>query len=324
MKRIAELSIIVLLPSSFAHAIQTIDKNLYLKTQTSTRLYVVEQTSAISKPILMNPVTLPEDSIVAIPVSVASTFLSHADIAKTWVCGFRIVDVMDDDIRESEDADRSDFCVPSRSFKKMLALETNSELNKKAFSVYQKTGDITQMQEIADAIEQYEKEHPYDIDNIATEKITSPLLNCSTGCLEVTSEFGSRFHPVLKKQRMHKGIDLRASIGTPVVSVYAGTVLATRTEVDRRTGKMKGFGHYVIVVHPDQKLETLYAHLSKFKTTAGKDVSRGEVIALSGNTGIGTAPHLHFETHVLRDGKSKAVNPRGYINVLLTGEKLKI
>ncbi len=105
----------------------------------------------------------------------------------------------------------------------------------------------------------------------------------------VTSKFGTRKHPVTGKVRLHGGCDLRASKGSPVHVLADGKVIMVRWNEG-------GYGRYVVVQH-DKGYQSLYAHLEKdgVKVNVGDVVKNGQVIASSGNTGIGTGPHLHVE-----------------------------
>jgi len=103
----------------------------------------------------------------------------------------------------------------------------------------------------------------------------------------VTSRFGSRFHPVLKYVKDHNGVDYSAAVGTPVWAVAEGVV--TRVGADNASGKHLCLRHM-------NSLETCYLHLSGFASgvRAGARVQQKQVIAFTGNTGMTTAPHLHF------------------------------
>ena len=116
----------------------------------------------------------------------------------------------------------------------------------------------------------------------------------------VVSGYGLRYHPILKIRRMHYGVDIQVSRGTPVVTAGDGVV--------QEVGRGNGFGNYVKVEHADAGYVTLYAHLSKFADglRKGREVKRGEVIAFSGNSGLSKAPHLHYEVH---DLTGRALNP---------------
>lgn len=108
----------------------------------------------------------------------------------------------------------------------------------------------------------------------------------------VTSGFSnSRFHPVLKTWRAHKGIDYGAPIGTRVRATADGYVTFA--------GRKGGYGNVVTVRHPNG-YTTLYAHLSGIAqgVRQGRRVVQGEVVGSVGSTGLATGPHLHYEFHV--------------------------
>lgn len=134
----------------------------------------------------------------------------------------------------------------------------------------------------------------------------TPTAGCSGGYTNpapgapVTSEFGSCRDGC---SRLHKGIDLGVGIGTSVHAADGGTVYST--------GWISGYGNAVILSHCG-KSGTLYGHLSKFLVSEGQQVSKGQIIARSGNSGISTGPHLHFEIR-LGGPDGTAVNPRKYV-----------
>ena len=115
-----------------------------------------------------------------------------------------------------------------------------------------------------------------------------------------TSGFGRRKRPTAGASSYHKGVDWAVATGTPVYASSGGVVT--------RAGWGKGYGYCVYIKHPDGK-ETRYGHLSKVLVSAGQSVSQGQRIALSGNTGVSTGPHLHFE--ILVNGSQ--VNPLNYL-----------
>ncbi len=117
----------------------------------------------------------------------------------------------------------------------------------------------------------------------------------------LSSTFGRRKAPKRGASTFHKGIDIAVPIGTAVMASCGGTV--------SRAGWGSGYGYCVYIDHPDGK-STRYGHLSKVLVKAGQKVSQGQKIALSGNTGVSTGPHLHFEILV---GGSQ-VNPLKYLH----------
>lgn len=116
---------------------------------------------------------------------------------------------------------------------------------------------------------------------------------------KITSNFSKkRKHPVLGFTRAHKGVDFRASTGTPIPAAGAGRVVA-------RTYN-RGHGNYVKIRH-NGSYETLYAHMSRFAkgVNVGTNVRQGQTIGYVGSTGYSTGPHLHYE--IIKDGVH--VNP---------------
>ena len=119
----------------------------------------------------------------------------------------------------------------------------------------------------------------------------------STRQFRVSSNFNpARLHPVTGRVAPHNGIDFAMPIGTPVLSIGDGVV--TRVQSHPFAGK------YVEIQHGSNHV-TRYMHLDRFLVKRGQSVARGQRIALSGNTGRSTGPHLHFELHV----RGRPVNP---------------
>ncbi len=119
-------------------------------------------------------------------------------------------------------------------------------------------------------------------------------------CLgEISSGFGMRMHPILHIVRMHDGIDIVTNVGTPVHATGNGVI--------DFVGHRGGYGLAVEIDH-GFGYRTIYAHLSKPLVKEGQKVKRGQVIALSGDTGLSTGPHLHYE--VRHDGV--AINPENF------------
>ena len=117
----------------------------------------------------------------------------------------------------------------------------------------------------------------------------------------VSSSFGRRKAPKKGASTYHKGMDFAVPTGTAIRATSGGVVT--------KAGWGSGYGYVVYIRHPDGK-ESRYGHCSKVLVKAGQSVKQGEKIALSGNTGISTGPHLHFEILV---GGSQ-VNPLKYLN----------
>ncbi len=116
----------------------------------------------------------------------------------------------------------------------------------------------------------------------------------------VNSEFGRRLSPWTGAPEFHGGIDISAERGTPLKAPAPGTVFFAGSQAE--------YGNTVIIDHGND-IKSLYGHLQKIHVAQGQRVERGQVIALTGNTGRTSGPHLHYEILV----KGQAVNPRGYL-----------
>ncbi len=126
------------------------------------------------------------------------------------------------------------------------------------------------------------------------QQLTTSFMWPTKGVL--TSGFGMRWG------RMHKGIDIAAPVGTPVMAAASGVVVYARWNSG-------GYGNLVDIQHPDGSL-TRYAHNHRILVREGEQVEQGQQISLMGSTGFSTGPHCHFEVHPPGKG---AVNPIAYL-----------
>lgn len=116
----------------------------------------------------------------------------------------------------------------------------------------------------------------------------------------VSCGFGYRISPFTNEREFHNGLDVSARIGSDIIAPADGVVSSI--------GKTDGFGNILTINH-GYGFVTRYGHLSKALVKKGQSVRRGEKIALVGNTGRSTGPHLHYEVHV----EGVPVNPKRYI-----------
>ena len=199
----------------------------------------------------------------------------------------------------------------SISAQNMQSVSSYSKMHSDLLAKQNRVKDQIRVQEAQKyAADLYEECEPEP--DIYTEGWDSDLVNCykdanvpNTKVLDVrnyvmpikgnyvTSHYGWR----PQFGRSHKGIDLRSAVGDTVYSAFSGRVRLTRFE-------RGGYGFYVIVRH-ENGLETVYGHLSRFLVKPDQYVKAGQPIALSGNTGRSTGPHLHFETRFM----GYAINP---------------
>ncbi|MBI3569392.1 MAG: M23 family metallopeptidase [Gemmatimonadetes bacterium] len=111
----------------------------------------------------------------------------------------------------------------------------------------------------------------------------------------------SRFHPVLHENRPHEGIDVTAPMGAPIVAPASGIVRSVNHNEP-------GYGNTLEIDHGNG-IVTRFAHCSRIAVHEGQHVTRGQVVATVGNTGLSTGPHLHYEVHV----KGKPVDPLTFV-----------
>ncbi len=132
-------------------------------------------------------------------------------------------------------------------------------------------------------------------------RFIQPLFLPPLETLYVTSPYGYRDHPFTGQWELHKGTDYRASVGTPVRSCSNGEIFAY--------GELEDYGKYIIIQHRNG-YTSLYGHLNSIDVTKGQIVDEGDVIGRSGNTGLSTGPHLHFE--IRKNGLPQ--NPENLLN----------
>lgn len=143
-----------------------------------------------------------------------------------------------------------------------------------------------------------EKLNPY---KIPIDSIPDSIrIDCTDFVIPVEGHITSKFGP--RRYRYHYGTDIKLYTGEPVRVAFSGKIRII--DYERR-----GYGHYVVVRH-NNGLETVYAHLSKVLVEHNQVVEAGDTIALGGNTGRSTGPHLHFEIRYL----GNAINPENIVN----------
>lgn len=116
----------------------------------------------------------------------------------------------------------------------------------------------------------------------------------------ITAGFGWRIHPILNRRLFHNGLDLGAPTGTPIRAAADGQVILAQG--------WGGYGNAIVLQHGGD-VTTIYAHLSRFGTSVGRNVAEGELIGYIGCSGLCTGPHLHFE---VREGGGP-VDPLKYL-----------
>ena len=117
-----------------------------------------------------------------------------------------------------------------------------------------------------------------------------------------TAPFGMRMHPILHKKAFHPGIDLRAKMNTQIRVTANGVI--------EYAGYSKGSGYgNLVIVHHGFGFKTYYGHLNKVSIKSGSVVRKGDLIGYSGNTGLSSGPHLHYEIRFIQ----RPMNPSNFI-----------
>ena len=139
----------------------------------------------------------------------------------------------------------------------------------------------------AEMIRQYNASLSYSANPVKYTggKFTWPVPSSS----RITSQYGYRIHPVYNTKKFHSGIDIGASYGVDIIAAADGTVTLATTN--------GGYGKCVVINH-GSGITTLYAHNSSLLVSVGDKVTRGQVIAKAGSTGVSTGPHCHFEVRI--------------------------
>ncbi|OAJ93960.1 M23 family metallopeptidase [Vibrio bivalvicida] len=117
----------------------------------------------------------------------------------------------------------------------------------------------------------------------------------------LSSHYGKRLHPVKKIRAIHHGIDYAVNVGTPIYAPADGVVAVTRKS-------NKGSGNFLRVSH-SFGFSSSYSHLKAFKVSRGDYVKKGDLIGLSGNTGLSTGSHLHYEIRLV----GRSLNPLPFV-----------
>jgi len=195
---------------------------------------------------------------------------------------------------KSELADQKKIIEQNTNEKnKLLAQTKNSEAN------YQKlvASQTAQKNALEQELSNYESQLKFILDpkSIPSGRVLSWPLDS----IYVTSPFGYRPAPL----GYHNGTDFRAAVGTPAKAMADGVVLGTgNTDI---TCPRASFGQWVFIEYSNG-LSSTYGHLSLIKAKVGDRVTRGEIVAYTGNTGYSTGPHLHVSVYVSKDADGKS------------------
>lgn len=179
------------------------------------------------------------------------------------------------------------YRILSKTSNADLIQNTSKQLQELERRIYVQSKSYDQLHTLFNNKSKYLEAIPA-IQPISNEKLT-----------RVASGFGRRIDPIYKTPKMHAGLDFSAPVGTEIYATGNGIVVSAGMESD-------GYGIKVVINH-GYGYQTLYAHCSKALVRKGQKVVRGQKIALLGNTGKSTGPHLHYEV-IRKDVKIDPVN----------------
>jgi len=118
----------------------------------------------------------------------------------------------------------------------------------------------------------------------------------------ISSGYGKRIHPITGKVKFHRGQDFAVNRGTPIYAPADGAIEVTRAS-------KKGSGNFIRILHM-YGFSSSYSHMSKFAVKRGDFVKKGDLIGYSGNTGLSSGPHLHYEVRFV----GRSLNPKYFID----------
>lgn len=203
---------------------------------------------------------------------------------------------------ESKPYDLDEYSSTVWSRKNELLQMNNGELSDRLFDhTEQLSRRIERMEVTFDDIYAKAASAGEDINNLPA---LQPVINNDLTLL--TASFGMRIHPFYKSLSQHNGVDFTLPEGSRVFATADGTVKDA-------TNRSSSSGLTVTIDHGNG-YETRYSHLSEAFVRKGQKVNRGDIIALTGNTGLSLAPHLHYEVHY----EEEPIDPLNYFFLELT------
>lgn len=192
-----------------------------------------------------------------------------------------------------------------------LAQENNTLLLKaikidKELNLYNEKVQDLEISAALDSVNNELKEQKKESISVESGIKKSILINIPNGYplekTKINDYFGFRIHPISNDERMHYGVDLKANMQTPIYATASGFV-------EYAANSNTGYGYLVILSH-NYGFKTRYAHLYSIDVVhVGQWVKKGELIGYSGNTGLSTGPHLHYEVRFLE----RAVDPLNFL-----------
>ncbi len=190
---------------------------------------------------------------------------------------------------------------------KVLRLELENDLSEREerlLSVSDRLGDLEKVLGVVDPDAELESrlDAAAITSSVRTYILTQIPSGSPVGEKRISSGYGYRTHPQTGKRKLHRGLDYAVDIGSPIYASADGVI-----EVVRPSNK--GSGNFIRVQHA-YGFSSSYSHLNKFAVKAGEVVQKGQLIGYSGNSGLSTGPHLHYEIRFV----GRPLNPRPFVD----------
>ncbi len=244
-----------------------------------------------------------------------SEFITRFELLSSFVKGdlrvLRTLQKQQDLIakKRAEIADKKDELESQKNAYARLQIQNKQQQSRQLAAIQNKQQELSILQnnrkaleDALDELEQTSKELEAQIRNyqnqnqiaLGTGKYIWPVQG------RITSYFGYRYHPILRKRRYHSGLDISKPQGEPILAADSGVIVFA--------GRNGGYGKMIVVDH-GAGISTVYAHCSLLQVDQGQTVTKGQTIGQVGSTGLSTGPHLHFE--VRKNGVPQ--DPIGYL-----------
>ena len=228
-------------------------------------------------------------------------------ILGSFILGFIVIDTLSNNVTKLS-TKKAELTTLNNNYEQRIGL-LNSQIEQKALELKNFSDSLESIESLIGLTD--DKELPIqervDLAKISTVHKHHMLNSIPNGSplhsTKISGNFGWRIHPTLNTKKFHKGIDLRAKRKTPVFATADGIVSYIGFQ------KKSGFGKLLVLTH-NYGFKTYYAHLNNIPVKLGQIIIKGQEIALSGNTGRSSGPHLHYEVRYI----GVSIDPINFIN----------
>ena len=216
--------------------------------------------------------------------------------------------VKESEIKKEQLKEAYEELLEKNSKLQLEVIQTQEHLEKKKTELEEISNSLTEIETLIGLkpTEDMSLSQRVDLTKLSSENMAVMLKFIPNGSpIEykgITSKYGWRIHPTLHKREFHPGSDMKAKMRTKVYATADGVIEYAGLH------KRSGYGKLIIIDH-NYGFKTYFGHLYKIKVKAGEYVKKGQLIALSGNSGLSNGPHLHYEIRFIQ----RPLNPFWFI-----------